>query len=174
MTPYSLSPFIEDVLPDYERVQQYFSSKVGCEHTARDLTQETFAKLLRWSPASAVDHPRRVLFRTARNLLIDRFRRVRRMSEEELSDDLIETLADRDPGPSRRAAAAEEIGLVSRAVEILPEQIREVFILNRLMGLSFAEIAKTMKLSSSTVERHMVRALLACRAALEGGNSQKI
>lgn len=168
MTPYALSPFIEDVLPEYERVQQYFSSKVGCEHTAKDLTQETFAKLLRWSPSGMVDHPKRVLFRTARNLLIDRFRRVKRMSEEKLSDELIETLVDRDPGPSRRAAATEEIGLVSRAVAVLPEQIREVFILNRLMGLSFSEIAKTMKLSSSTVERHMVKAVLACRAALDG------
>jgi RNA polymerase sigma-70 factor (ECF subfamily) len=39
-------------------------------------------------------------------------------------------------------------------------------LLNRIHGRKYAEIAKAMGLSQSAVEKHMMRALEACKASL--------
>ena len=41
-------------------------------------------------------------------------------------------------------------------------------LLNRIHGRTYAEIAQAMQLSQSAVEKHMMRALDACKASLAG------
>ncbi len=56
--------------------------------------------------------------------------------------------------------------ICSDPASALPERSREAFLLQRQHGLSYGEIAATMGISVSTVEKHMIRALAALREAL--------
>ena len=52
------------------------------------------------------------------------------------------------------------------ALRGLPERTRHIFLLNRIHGKSYSEIASLLDISSSAVEKHMMRALQACKSSL--------
>ena len=62
--------------------------------------------------------------------------------------------------------AGNDLRHVEAALRSLPERTRQIFLLNRIHGRKYAEIAKAMGLSQSAVEKHMMRALEACKASL--------
>mgnify|MGYP001809968525 CR=1 FL=1 len=65
--------------------------------------------------------------------------------------------------PERNAAAREEMGSLLDALRSLPERTQRAFLLNRLDGLTYAEIARTLGVSVSTVEKDIIRALQTSR-----------
>lgn len=73
--------------------------------------------------------------------------------------------------PGERADTAVELSdldrAIARTVERLPPRCRQVFVLSREHGLSYAEIAAVMEISPKTVQIQMGRALKALRAALK-------
>ncbi|MEO1010493.1 MAG: RNA polymerase sigma-70 factor [Bacteroidota bacterium] len=58
----------------------------------------------------------------------------------------------------------EKLNLLEREIASLPEKSREVFLLNKKRGLSYAEIAEILGISERTVESHLARALKRIRA----------
>lgn len=74
----------------------------------------------------------------------------------EARDDL-ETQADARGRLERLAAALAQ----------LPPQCKQAFLLNRLEGLTHAEIAGRLGISTETVQRHIERALQLCVQVLE-------
>jgi RNA polymerase sigma-70 factor (ECF subfamily) len=73
--------------------------------------------------------------------------------------------------PLDRAARAEEIRLLWRAVEQLNEADQEILYLRHTAGLSFAEIAQTLREPLGTVLARGHRALAKLRKALEPGGA---
>jgi RNA polymerase sigma-70 factor (ECF subfamily) len=55
---------------------------------------------------------------------------------------------------------------VQEAINRLPPRCREIFLLSRDGGLTYAEIARSLEISVKTVETQMGRALKALRASL--------
>ncbi len=56
--------------------------------------------------------------------------------------------------------ASQRLNKVERAVAQLPPRCREVFLIHRLDGLSYSQIAVQLGISVSAVEKHMARACL--------------
>ncbi|WP_053332359.1 RNA polymerase sigma factor [Verrucomicrobium spinosum] len=163
------TPLIQEVLPDYERLQSFFQGQVGCTHEAKDLTQEAFTRVLSWQPKAQVTQPRSLLFRIARNLLIDRSRSRAKSHEISgpLTDEQLAATPDQSTAPDQHLAARENLRKVQVTIATLPDRCREVFILSRFGGLSYPEIAERLAIAPSTVEKHMIRALTACRACMD-------
>ena len=159
---------IEQALPDYGKVLTYFQHQVGSKADAEDLTQETYSRLVEWLPKVVVQHPRGLLFRIARNLLVDRSRAQARSRDccEPLTDERLEGTPSGTATPLQQLTARDDLRKVQGAIAELPERCREVFILNRFGGFSYFEIATRLDISTSTVEKHMIRALAACRDVL--------
>ena len=57
-------------------------------------------------------------------------------------------------------------GLVEKAISELSDKQREVFLLHRMDGKSYKEIAEMLEISVKSVEKRMHRALLALRKFL--------
>ncbi|NWD87899.1 RNA polymerase sigma factor, partial [Pseudomonas sp. K5002] len=75
--------------------------------------------------------------------------------------------------PQAALEAGNDLRHVEAALRSLPERTRQIFLLNRIHGRKYAEIAKAMGLSQSAVEKHMMRALEACKASLREPSPRK-
>lgn len=141
----------------------YFQRRVGSRSEAEDLTQEVFLRLLRRLDVEKLDNPEAFIFRTAVNLLRDRFRRgqTQRSHLVEVSQQQagIEELS-----PERVFDSRQHLERVLDALEHLDERSRDAFILHRLEGMKHAQIAELYGVSVSSVEKYIIKALAALTA----------
>ena len=77
-----------------------------------------------------------------------------------------------EPGPDAVVGAREELAILAEAVRELPEKCRIVFLLYRGQGLTMREIAARLQISEKTVEKHIARAMVHCRARLQAARRQ--
>ncbi|HSE60595.1 MAG TPA: RNA polymerase sigma factor [Nitrospiraceae bacterium] len=154
----------DQLAPD---LQRFLTSRVTCEATAADLTQEAFLRLAQIPNLEAIENLRTYLFRIANNLVIDHHRaRARtRCSSPEDESALVE-YPDAAATPEAAILAKEELAVVLQALEELSPLCRRIFILNRFEGLPHREIAARLGIHLSTVEKNIARALNHCRQRL--------
>ena len=152
----------------HRELQNFLARKLQDHDTAAELTQESYVRVLTLQQAGEViaDH-RALLYRVARNLLIDRVRQ-----ERSRDTGSIDTLDEEDSPaapahmqPEAEFAALEYAQAMTQAIEALPSRCREAFLLNRFDGLSHQETADRMGISRNMVAQHITRALLACKAS---------
>ena len=142
-------------------LQAYLTRKLGNRDTAADLTQETFLRFAAHrsgSPAVAITHERSYLYRTAHNLVVDHVRRERREKTDAVSESELVAIPDESPSPERVTSAQDELAVVRAAVLELPERTRQVFALARIEGLTYRQVAARLKISDSSVQKHLAKA----------------
>lgn len=155
------------MLESYHReLLNFLIRQVSDRDIAADLAQESFVRVLNvQSSGQAVLDVRALLFRTARNLVIDRHRR----AEVRRHDDLDTLPEDQHPPapqhmqPEEALASQQAIRAYAAAIEALPPRCREAFVLRVFDELGHAEIARRMGISVSMVEKHIVRGMVACK-----------
>jgi len=136
---------------------------------AEDLFQDVFLRLVRarrsWTPSGRF---RSWLYAIARNALVDARRRdaVRASEDAEAGTDPLPT--GRTEDPAERASARELGQRVAAALERLPAEQREVFLLRERAGLEFAAIAELTGEKLATVKSRMRYALAGLRRLLAG------
>jgi RNA polymerase sigma-70 factor (ECF subfamily) len=135
-------------------------------HEIDDILQETFIRSYEASRKSPIRHPRAFLVRTATNLALNHISRAENRRRDEPPPVQAEAIATGEPLETH-AESAERFRVFCRAVRRLPEQCRHIFILKMVHGMSQREIAEHAQLSESTVEKHIVKALLMCREHME-------
>lgn len=144
---------------------------------AEDVTQETFLRLVKGADA----YERQAKFTTwlytiARNLCVDASRRGKHRKAASLDapigdDDgaasLLDFVADGGAAVDRQAQS-RELGLrLQQAIEALPDEQREIFLLREVADLQFNEIANVIGCPENTVKSRMRYALEKLREALE-------
>jgi RNA polymerase sigma-70 factor (ECF subfamily) len=159
----------------YRELLNFLSRTVDDRDAAADLVQESYARVLAVQQSGqTVAEPRALLYRTARNLVIDRYRRGAVRGESISLDDAAadaHPLVLRAPAASEPEASAESSQGVAALLAViggLPLRCREAFILHKFDGLSQAEVAQRMGISVTMVERHLKHAMQACRACRNG------
>ena len=106
-------------------------------------------------------------FRTIlRNLCLDRLRSYGRRNREPLTDDRVAEHAWVEPIGTARLEADQLAAGIQRALRTLPPANREVLVLKEMGGLSYAEIAQSLKISAGTVASRLFHARAALRRAL--------
>ncbi|MFJ4346500.1 RNA polymerase sigma factor [Pseudomonas sp. NPDC089401] len=127
--------------------------------TAADFTQETYLRVLRQPPRSSVRNLRGLLFRIARNLVIDHSRsRVTRGQHDQGMAYLYEVTGE-SPELFDVVASYQDLRLMTEALGRLPTRSQEIFLLCRLQGMAHREVAEQLGVSLSTVEKHLAQAL---------------
>lgn len=113
-----------------------------------------------------MDQGRALVFQIARNLLVDAARRRAIVSIDFMADLESLHLDDGSPSPEAAAAARDELRRLQQALDALPPQPRRVFVMRRVQDMSPHEIAAELRLSVSTVEKHLAKAMVAVTRAL--------
>jgi len=129
--------------------------RVGAQE-AEDVVQDAYLHFLQRSSAEPIENPRAYLFQVTANAAIDQLRRSKVRTSHQ-TDDAIEL--DSLDGAQNYGSGALYIFRLQAALAELPEVQREIFVLNRLEGLTYIEIATQLGLSVRTIDRHMLRVL---------------
>lgn len=150
----------------YSDVFRFLVWKVHDEDRAKDLAQETFARVLGQEP----DDPRGLVFRVASNLVKDEVRLVvRRKRHLKLLRVEADVRAEHRSTPAEVLEKKERTERLEKALEALSESDREVLLLWDA-GLSYAEISEHTGLGPRSIGTTVARAkkkLVTAHQALE-------
>lgn len=163
-------------LDDYYREHhaelcRYAINKFGLGSAeAEDLVQQAFVRFAPQFETLEVENVRAFLYRSVNNAAIDQLRRnqVRRTFAQSVQSDPEREVDSIDP--ERVAVGRQLLGLISRALWGMPQKRRRLLLMNRVDGLSYAEIARREGLSQTVVKKHVAKALAACQAELRAND----
>ncbi|WP_020181470.1 sigma-70 family RNA polymerase sigma factor [Methylopila sp. M107] len=144
---------------EFGRLRRLARRITGCRETAEDVVQDAFFKL---SGRSIEERDIGLVVRTAQNLARDAMRaeRVRALYASRTTP---EQMTAGPVPPDEAAAGRQELGALLEALHTLPERTRRVFLLNKVDGRTYPEIAELLGVSVSTIEKEMISALQFCR-----------
>jgi RNA polymerase sigma-70 factor (ECF subfamily) len=138
------------------------------QESAREVTQDAFLRVVKRS--ADFKHESRFstwIFAITRNLCIDELRKAKHRNHPSLDEpaangpSLGEKMEAQGPKADGESGASEgelRVGIL-RAIDALPDDQREVFLLRQLGGVPFSEIAKMTGTPENTVKSRMRYAL---------------
>ncbi len=149
----------------YANLCSYAYSFMQEQEASEEVVQETFFKL--WTNRNTLNIDTSVkayLYRAVRNASLNVIKHIgireeyKRYNQEDIN---LNEQQDSD-----MADMGELEVVVRRAIEMLPEQRKKVFIMSRYQGLKYREIADSLNISVKTVEGQMSKALIFLRKEL--------
>ena len=166
VVPQAIAPEDMDVGQLYRRhhpwLVGWLRRKLADGQDASDVSHDIFLRLLSLDNLEALREPRAYLLVIASRLLINRYRR-KRVETEALRQVAVLMRSVEEHTPAEIAAAQ---GLLRRLLlmlaEELPDHVCRAFLLSRVDGLSYAEIAERLRVSESSVKQYLARALVHC------------
>ncbi|SDD25395.1 RNA polymerase sigma-70 factor, ECF subfamily [Sphingomonas sp. YR710] len=140
---------------------RYFRRRTTNTADLEDMVQEVFVRLIRRGGTSALarENLSAYVFETASSVLKDRLRKgvTHHVEAHEPFD------SDRHSGvdfsPEHVLLNRERLVRATAVLLELPERTRVIFVLRRLEGMRFNDIASRLGISVSAVEKHMQRAI---------------
>lgn len=149
---------LEQVVIDYSGpLTRFFQRRIRAGQEADDLVQEVFGRLARQN-LSTVDNLQGYIFQIAANVLRDQ---ARRASTRDFIVAQAEGFDAEDKAgfsPERVLQSREALQALVTALYELPQNVRDVFSQYHFDGVSQVEIARSMGMSLSTVEKQMAKA----------------
>lgn len=140
------------------KLRRRLRMRLGSLEDASDVVHDAFARMLGASSLNGLREPEAFLNRIVRNLLIDRSRRLARKAEH------VPLEAEAEIGVRAEQSDAIEVEQMRdryrELVALLPDRMREVFVLHRLEELSYVEISAKLGISVRTVEWHIAEAIV--------------
>ena len=159
---FSMSTRALDIARLYEkeqgRLRAFVRRIVGNPAAADDVVQQVFANILgrqEQTPSPSAAY----VMQAVRNLALNHLRDTRRRGDIEQAGLDLELIADAGPSPETVAVYRSELRRLLEAIAALPPRRREAFVLNRIEGLSYDEVASRMGISRNTVITQIVSAL---------------
>lgn len=109
-----------------------------------------------------IDHSRKMVFRRHKSLDA-----ATRSGADSEGPTLLERTPSSDLGSDRQAIANDLAARIAAAVEELPEEQREVFLMRQVQGMAFKAIAEVVDVPENTVKSRMRYALERLQRALD-------
>lgn len=144
---------------------RFFTRRLQSSAAAEDLVQDIYLRIATVAPGVDVRNAAGYLYRLGSNLMLDKIRGERRRAARDHSwRDSHRTLlgveeVSEDPAADHVLAARQRLEAVVSIVRDLPEQTQRVFRMHKFEGQSHAEVAQTLGISRSAVEKHCMAAL---------------
>ncbi|RXG28130.1 RNA polymerase sigma factor [Leeuwenhoekiella palythoae] len=131
--------------------------KCGDEQEALDLTQEAFVKI--WNRCNNIEFKKAktYLFTTINNSFLNAVKHKKVVLNYQRNQASEESESNEDPQFILREKEFKKT--LNSAIASLTEAQREVFLLNRIDGKKYAEIAEMLNISVKAVEKRMSQAL---------------
>ena len=133
-------------------LRDWLQRRFGAQLDVDDIVQEAYTRLLRAHANGTVISPKAFLFHAARNLALNQLRHRGYTHPSPLAENDVSRVLDTADGVPETVARAEDVQLLIRAIQSLPERCRQIFTLRKIYGISQKEIAMRLGISEHTVE----------------------
>ncbi len=148
----------------FKSVRNFLYYKTSQSQLSEDVAQDAFVKL--WETRQKIDKSsiKAYLFTIANNLAINQLKR------DQLKFKFLNLQTSRKDGmtPEYLLEMKEFDQKLQDTLAKVPDGAREVFLMNRIDGLKYREIAEMLGLSMKAVEKRMSRALAILREEING------
>lgn len=163
----ALRPAVESLYRTHHGwLKAWLRGKLGCSEQAADVAHDTYVRLIVAGSRPQADQSRRYLAQIANGLVIDLFRR--RRIEAAYLQTVSQLPEAQAPSPETGALVIDALVQIDTQLSKLPVKARQAFLLCKLDGMGYRDIAQRLGVSTSSVEKYVARALQACYAALDG------
>jgi len=165
---------LESHYQKYQReLCRYAVNKFGLGFSeAEDVVQAAFTKLAvhQQSSSEIIENIRAFLYRSVHNACIDQARR-KTVRDNYVASQQAQGDLDTDfRSPERVVLSCQFIQMVNHALWAMPGKRRKLLLMNRIEGLSYAEIARREGLSETVVRKHVSKALADCQKAMRSND----
>lgn len=146
----------------------FLRSRLPTHEDAQDAAQESLERLVRYSETEPVDAWRLLLYRIAVNVAHDHQRRAkaRHASGHVPYEEALQDIPADDCPQDEQIAAQQLMERFWAVIVTLPPRRREVYVLSRMEGMSYPQIARHCRISEKAVEKHMRLAMVTVRERL--------
>ena len=147
----------------------FLHRRLSSQEDAEEAAQDAFMRLLRYQDSKPAFAWRFLLYRIASNVAIDHARHAKsRHAAQHVSLDEL-AIASSVPSQERVVSGQQELALLQAAILDLPPKCKQVFLLNRVHGMSYAQVAAHCSISVKMVEKHIRKAVTLCLAKISQG-----
>lgn len=129
-----------------------------------DVAQEAYLRAFVAEQHNDIERPKAFLFRIAKNVALNELTKKSKQITDYIEETGISVITGSAPAADCEVEAEETLGLYCEAVAALPVKCRQVYLLRKAHGLPRKDIAERMSLSLSSVDKYLVKGVLACRA----------
>jgi len=155
-----------------QRIFSFIISKVLDKEIAEDIFQDTFIKVINTLKRGKYNEEGKFLpwvMRIAHNLIIDHFRRNKRIPKFNNTDefDIFDVLSDEMLSVENQIINNQILDDVRSLIEELPEDQKDVLLMRMYRDMSFKEIAENTNVSINTALGRMRYALINLRKLIE-------
>lgn len=160
-------------LPDIYRFIYY---KVSSKEEAEDIASQTFLRIwdyIQNNELKSYKTLKALLYRVARNLIIDHYRRESTQKKAIYEEDISQLhIVDEKQNLKAAMEIKEDYGLVESKLLELKDEYREVIVLKYINGLSVAEMAEALDKSHGNIRVIVYRAMKALKEIINEGEKK--
>ncbi|MGS2720168.1 RNA polymerase sigma factor [Paraglaciecola aestuariivivens] len=127
-----------------------------------DIVQETFVKSYEAELKQEIKFERTYMLKTAKNLALNHVSKASAQKNQSLESLLAEPENLTSNSLESQIETKERFLHFCRATDTLSVEVKRVFLLKKVYGLSQKDIASAIGISESTVEKHVAKGLLQC------------
>lgn len=161
MSEFALQQQVEILYADHHGwLHSWLRRKLGNAFDAADLAQDTYLRVLARGYAPRAEESRQHLTQIANGLVVDLLRR--RRIEQACLEAIAHLPESQAPSPESRAQIIQTLVEIDAILSSLPANVRNALLMCKLEGLGYREIARKLGVSTSSVEKYIARALVAC------------
>jgi RNA polymerase sigma-70 factor (ECF subfamily) len=148
----------------HRALYNFFVHMTGSRDLSEDLVQEVFFRILRYRHTYDESRPFPAwLYQIARNVKLEgakkRNRELRVVKPAREDSEVEREPAAPDPGAEESLRKQQEIGILRRALERLPDEKREVLVLSRFQNMAYDHIAQMLGCEVGAVKVRVYRAV---------------
>ena len=150
-------------------VERFANAILGNSDDAADIAQSVFLKI--WQVRTLLPDIRSFeawLFTLTRNAVFNFLKKKRNVVSNE-TELLWEGIDERTP--EKETVIRDEIQQAKAIVATQPEQRMKVFLMSRVLGMSYKEIAEELGIATKTVENHIGRVLFEIKSRMDSPKS---
>ncbi|EKU89439.1 sigma-70 family RNA polymerase sigma factor [Bacteroides oleiciplenus] len=145
---------VTDSYTSYRRsVYLYIYYKINSKEEAEDLVQDVFLRLMDYKKMLRPDTVKFFIHTIARNLVTDYLRR--HYKRQEITSYMYDHAVIYTNEAESQIIANDLLSLEKHKLQMLSDQRRKVYVMNRFQEQSVSEISMKLNLSQRTVENHL-------------------
>lgn len=152
------------MLKYYKELLLFVKNRTSEKDYAQDIVQESYMKAIALENKEAVQNKRALLYRIAKNIIIDKSRKGSSIHEVLFEDDIATAI---NLESEARIIEDERQMILMKELQKLPQMRRNVFVLHVIEGYSRDEIASMMQISKSAIEKHLSRASIELKTKIK-------